>query len=228
MQQMGLFSRVLALPSVRNPMRSIYWIALLYCMSGETYAIDLQTVLTNVSKIISPLTVMVLMISYAIGIYMVIHALTMMKKFGNIGTMQTQPGELGGPLLQLVIGAVLIYLPNATDTFMSSLFDTSASIFGYGNIDYQNLGTGSSLLRYSGGGGTFGQQWASLANTLVLYIQFLGLLSFIKGWLIMSKSAGHGSQQDSFTKALTHIIGGIIAMNFVGVVNIISNTIYGT
>ena len=187
---------------------------------------DVQAVLTNLSNIIVPLTAMVLTISFCAGIYMIFHALTMMKKFGNTSQM-SQPGELAGPLMQLVVGAILIYLPTSTDTMMNSIFNTGSSIFGYNNINYQNLGAGASLLGYVSSN-SLGAQWQSLANTLVLYIQFIGLLSFIKGWFIMSKAAGAGSQPGNAAKGITHIIGGIIAINFVGAVQVISNTIYGT
>ncbi len=225
---MGWFSRVQALPSVRTIRRFRNFSLCLCLVSENVYAADLQTILTNVSNVIVPLTAMVLMISYAAGIFMVINALTQMKKFGNMqSATQTQPGEIGGPLLKLIVGAVLIYLPNSTDAFTNSLLGTTASIFGYGSINYQNVGTGASILGYVGGS-TLGQQWQALGNTLVLYIQFIGLLSFIKGWFIMSHAAGHGAQPGSLAKGLTHIIGGIIAINFVGIVSIISNTIYGT
>lgn len=198
----------------------------LWFFSSTAYAADVQTVLANLSRVIVPLTAMILMISFAGGIYMIFHALTLFKKFGNM-SMQAQPGELAGPMMQLFVGAVLIYLPTSSDIFTSSIFGTADSLFGYGSINYQNLGTGSSLLGYATGG-SFNQQWAALANTLVLYIQFLGLLSFVKGWFILSKSVGQGAQPDMKAKGITHIIGGIIAMNFVGAVNIIMNTVYGT
>jgi len=155
-------------------------------------------------------------------------ALMAMKKFGNTGTM-AQPGELSGPLVKLVVGAVLIYLPTSTDILMNSIFGGAGdSMFGGANINYEAMGQGATLLSYAKGSGGIGGQWASMANTLVLYIQFLGLLSFIKGWFIISKSAGQGAQPGNFAKGVTHIIGGIIAINFVGVVNIIMNTVYGT
>lgn len=226
MQQMGWFSRVRALLSVR---RSRLWACLgflLYFVSETAYAADIQTILNNISSIIIPLTAMVLMISYAAGIYMVIHALTMFKKFGNM-SMQAQPGEFSGPLMQLVVGAVLIYLPTSSEFLTNSLFGTSSSIFSSSSVNYSNVGYGSEILGYLPTD-TFSQQWAAMANTLVLYIQFVGLLSFIKGWFILSHSAGHGAQQGNFAKGITHIIGGIVAINFVSAVNIISNTIFGT
>lgn len=226
MQQMGWFSRVRALLSAR-----LFWTSLaslLYFVSENAYAApDLQTILTNVSKIIVPLTALVLLFSYIGGVYMIIHALTMMKKFGNM-SMQAQPGELGGPLIQLVVGAVLIYLPTSTDALTNSLFGTSNSIFGSGGaVNYSNAGNGAEILGYLPSD-SFAQQWAAMANTLVLYIQFIGLISFVKGWFILSKSAGHGAQQGSVGKGVTHILGGILAINFVAAADIIYNTIFGT
>lgn len=223
---MGWFSQARALLSVRR------WVslgALLYFVSENAYAApDLQAILTNVSKIIVPLTALVLLFSYIGGVWMIIHALTMMKKFGNM-SMQAQPGELGGPLIQLCVGAVLIYLPTSTDTFMTSLFGASDSIFGSGSggVNYSNAGSGAELLGYLPTD-SFAQQWASMANTLVLYIQFVGFLSFVKGWFILSKSGGQGGQQGSVAKGVTHILGGLVAINFIAAVNIISNTIFGT
>ncbi len=193
---------------------------------------DIQTILTNVSNVLVPLTGMVLVISYVCGIYMIFHGLSEMRKLGGYSMQQSSSQEsLSAPLLHIVVGAVLIWLPTSTDTFMNTLFATSSSIFGGGgglsSINYQNLGVGASLLGYLPGD-SVGQQWASIANTLVLYIQFLGLLSFIKGWFLISKSAGAGAQPGNFARGLTHIIGGIIAVNFVGAVTIISNTVYGT
>ena len=189
---------------------------------------DIQTILTNISNVIVPLTALALAISFCAGIFFIFQALTALKNFGHIGmTGQAQPGEFAAPLTKLFIGAILIYLPSSTDAMTNSIFSTGASLFGTGSINYQNLGSGSTLLGYGGVSG-FGQQWAALANTLVLYIQFVGLLSMIKGWFILANSAGHSAQQGSVSRGFTHVIGGIIAMNFITAVNVINNTIFGT
>lgn len=232
MQQMAWFSPVRAWHSVKKkfPPLPLGAILFLWVYTNSVHAVDLQTILTNISNVIGPLTGMVLMISYVAGVYMIFHGINGMKKMGNMtsASHQSQPGEMSGPLLHIIVGAVLIYLPTSTDTFMNTIFSTNASIFsGGGSFNYKNMGEGASLIGYMPGD-SIGQQWASIANTLVLYIQFLGLLSFIKGWFLISKSAGPGAQPGNFTKGMTHIIGGIVAINFIGAVNIISNTIYGT
>lgn len=189
---------------------------------------DMQTIMTNLAKVIPALTTMVLYISYVAGVVMIINGLMMMKKLGNFATQQTQPGEVSGPLMKILIGAALIYLPSSTDIISHSLFQDSNTLFNNGTqANYNNLGSGSSLLGYTGGD-SLSQQWTAIANTLVLYIQFLGLLSFIKGWFIISSSAGHSSQPGTTSKGVTHIIGGIVAMNFVGAINVIYNTVFSS
>lgn len=231
MQQMGWSSQVRGFHSVkyRALVQTGTWGLLLFLFSSNAYAADMGTVLANLRSIIVPLTSLVLVCCFVAGMTMIFGALTKMKKFGQMQTMMSQPGEFSGPIVGLIVGAMLIYLPTSTDFFMNSIFGASNSIFGgsSGSINYQALGEGSSLLSYSGSGG-LGQQWADLANTLVLFMQFLGFLSFIKGFLIVQKSVAPGHQPGTFSKGLTHIIGGIVLINFVGAINILKNTIYGS
>lgn len=225
---MAWYSPALALRSAKR-MRAPHRLLglLLLFVHQQAYAMpDIQTIMSNISRIILPLTVMILAISYAGGVYMIISGLLMMKKLGNFATQQSQPGELSGPMVKVLVGAALIYLPSSSDIISNSLFQNGSSLFN-GGINYSNLGSGASLLGYTGGD-SLNQQWSAIANTLVLYIQFLGLLSFIKGWFIISGTAGHSSQPGVLSKGITHIIGGIVAMNFVAASNVIYNTIFSS
>lgn len=232
MQPVEWSSQVQGLHSVKTMTRYIgsVFCALLFLYTNNAYAADIGTVLANLRGVILPLTSLVLVISFVMGIGMIFGALTKMKKFGSIMTMQSgEKGEIGGPLVSFVVGAVLIYLPTSTDFLMNSLFETSQSIFGGGgNINYQAMGQGATLLSYSSASAGLSMMWADMANTLVLFIQFLGFVSFLKGWIIMSKAASPGHQPGTFSKGLTHIVGGIVLINFIGMVNIIKNTIYGS
>lgn len=200
---------------------------LLFLFSSNVYALDFATALKNLSKIINPLTSMVLVLCFCIGIFMIFNALTKMKKFGQLASYHSQPGEFGGPLVSLIVGALLVYLPTSTDYLMNSLFQTANSMFSGGSVDYSAYGEGSSLLSYASSS-SLGQQWTALANTLVLFIQFLGFLSFVRGLIMLSKAATPGgNQQGMFAKGVTHVVGGVILINFVGAVNVIQNTIMG-
>ncbi len=205
-----------------------YALLILLFVHPQVYAApDIQTIMSNLSHVIVPITITVLTISYAAGVHFIFSGIMMMKKMGNFATQQSQPGDLSGPFIKILVGSALIYLPSSTDTMTNAIFESGISLFGGGGPNYSNLGSGSSLLGYMGSD-SLSQQWIAIANTLVLYIQFLGLLSFIKGWFIISSTAEHSAQPGTVSKGVTHIIGGIVAMNFVTATNVIYNTIFSS
>lgn len=228
MQPTVWFSQVRESHFVKHSLLPLGVGTLLILFANNAYAADFGTVLANLRNIINPLTILVLTVSFTIGMILIFTALTKMKKFGQGMTMYAQPGEFAGPLTYLIVGAVLIFLPTSTDYLMNSLFDGASRFITQSgtNINYQAMGRGASLLSYTGSAG-IAQHWADLANTLVMFIQFLGFLSFVKGWLILAKSTQPGHQPGAMSKGLTHVIGGIVLINFVGAVNILKNTIYG-
>lgn len=220
---------LLAKIAVKSVIRASFLIFSVFVSNSVYAAADLHQILTNVRGIIVPLTSMLMVISFVIGIFLIFRALGLMKKFGiNVAMHQSNDdGGLSKPLSYLIVGAILIYLPTTTDFMMNSIFSSYNSIFGYGgSINYSALGDGASLMSYSGGT-SFEQNWADLAKTLVLYIQFLGFISFIKGWLMLSKAGNPHAQQGQIGKGITHVVGGIGLINIVGVFNILRNTVFG-
>ena len=69
---------------------------------------------------------------------------------------------------------------------------------------------------------------ADMIDTIVLYVQFIGFIAFIRGWFIIAHSGQPGTQPGSISKGIVPIIGGILAVNFIPLVHIIHNTIFGT
>lgn len=227
---MAWSSLIQGLRSVKTTLYYAWVGVLLFVFSNNAYAAaDIQTILTNLQNIIYPFTDVALFISFVVGMFMVLHAVLTFKKMGvNMSThQQSQQGEILGPIVHLIIGGALMYLPTTNQMFMGSIFGSSTSIFSGNRIDYTQLGQGQQLLGYVSGG-NFEQQWAQFANTLVLYIQFIGLLAFIKGLMMLAKGGQHGAQPGTVAKGFTHMLGGAIAMNFVTFINILYNTVLGS
>lgn len=205
-------------------MHGAVFASVIFLISDTAYAAsDITVILTNLTRIFAPLTLLVLIISYVAGIFYIFRALVLFKKFG----MGQAQGDMGQPLLYLAVGTVLIFLPTTTDVTMNSLFGQTTSLFAGGSVNYGGLGTGQSLMSY-GDPGSIGTQWANLANTLVLYMQFLGFISFVRGWFIIAKSGTPNQQGGGFSKGITHIVGGIALVNIVSVANILKATIWGS
>lgn len=187
---------------------------------------DIQDMLVNIQSILNPGLALMLAISFIIGVYFVLKGLLKLKSFAMPLTQMSQPGELSGPVIHILIGAVLIYIPTSTDVLSNTLFGSGVtSLFNAsGAANVYNLGQASSLLSLTSGV-TLESQWATLINTVVYYMQFIGFLAFLRGWIILSH---HEKGQPSETsKGIIHIVGGILAINFLPLVKAILNTVNG-
>ena len=139
-------------------------------------------------------------------------------------TSMTQHAEYKGPLIYLMVGACLLSLNVTLPVVLNTIFGYSDTFAALGTtLNYGSLGTGAQLFGYNVNG-SLSAQWTTFTNSLILLIQFIGFLSFVRGWFLIAKTAEGQSQQASVGKGMTHIIGGVIAINFVNVVNIFKLT----
>lgn len=183
-------------------------------------------VMRNLQNTVPAVVTLILMISFLLGIIFIHKGLSLLKKFGLPPGHMMQQGELLQPLKYIFIGALLVYLPSTEVVFSNTLLGGNNASAIARTMDISKVGTISERMLGETGSSRLSSYWQEVINTLVLYIQVLGLVSFIRGWIIISKPAQGG--QGTVGKGITHIIAGIIAINFVDVVIILRNTVLGT
>lgn len=211
---------------LKKKLKKASWSLILLLLPSTAFALtDLQNILENLRSVLGPLMVLLLMVSYTAGIGMIFRALGLLKSFGGA---QSRPGEMIGPLVYLIVGSVLVYLPSSTDVITKTIFGTDAgSVVESGSINLAALGKASDkVLGYAPV--AIEGQWANMIDTIILYVQFIGFLAFIRGWFIVSHAGQPGAQPGSISKGITHIIGGILAVNFLPMVEVLHNTIFGS
>lgn len=202
--------------------------------------IDLQRVLTNLAQLVVPITQLVLAISFVSGIVFIFKGILMLKHIGESQAMRSNPQGMAGPFLHLGIGAILIYMPAASNIFSTSMLGSVPSLFSNSDvIDIQVDGdtyavnttptydqnASNELMQYASVG--INEEWAAMINTISMYIQLVGFIAFVRGWFILSTVGNTGgAQQGAFGKGLVHIIGGVIAINFVPFMQIIAKLIF--
>jgi intracellular multiplication protein IcmC len=199
-------------------------------LPGKVFAAsmpDLSTVLQNLEDILNPLADLLIVISFIGGIYFIYTGILELKLFGQPPSQMMRPGELKGPLVHIIIGAVLIYIPTTSDIVTFSLLgDSGKTVFSGGAINIGLAGSASDeLLSYAPI--PIEQKWHDVMNTIFHYVQFIGLIAFVRGWFILSKVGQHGGQPGTASKGVIHVLGGIIAINIVPVLEILRNTIIG-
>jgi intracellular multiplication protein IcmC len=149
--------------------------------------------------------------AYIIGITFLIRGVMALKQLGEHRSQMSPHHTIKEPVVFFLSGAMLLYLNTAINTFNMTVFGDT-SILAYNQLNSSN----------------FTSQLASAGQGIILFVQVIGLIAFIRGWIIIAKGAtqsGHG--QGGFGKGLMHIFGGIMAINIVATLNIITNTIYG-
>ncbi|MES2212199.1 MAG: hypothetical protein V4490_03570 [Pseudomonadota bacterium] len=178
----------------------------------QSSSFDFTNMIANLMSAVYSIQNLVVAISYLMGVSLIARAIFLYKTFGQQVTQASRPGELAAPIVQMFVGAMLIYLPNTLDTSLNTLYG--------GGMD--SIANASSLIGYNTIS-TFGN-WSQLSNVIVHYMQLIGLISFVRGWILLSKLGHAGEQPGNFSKGLTHIIGGILLINVVDTINILATT----
>jgi intracellular multiplication protein IcmC len=197
---------------------------------------DLQDIMQNLQKVLLPAMGLLLSISFVAGVFFMLKGVMMLKAFSMPLTQASKPGEISGPLVYLFVGAIMIYIPTSTDIVSQTFFGVGGpSIFtnasrsqtgGSFSVNLSAMGRASDqILGYAPV--SVEGQWAAMIDTIVLYMQFIGFIAFLRGWFMIAHAGQPGAQPGTITKGIVHIIGGILAINFLPLIKAIQNTISG-
>ncbi len=168
--------------------------------------LDATQMIINLSNSLGPVSQLITGAAYVMGIGLAFKAIYALKIYGESRTMMSGHGNIKEPLSYLFVAGIFIFLPTGFSIIMQTTFGYSSPL---------------AYSQWTSSGGT----GASPAMTAIFrLVQVVGLFAFIRGWLYISKSQSQGSQ-GGFSKGLTHIFGGIMAMNIVGTANMLSATL---
>jgi intracellular multiplication protein IcmC len=181
-------------------------------MSVTSFSLD--TALANLSASFDSLVSLVVAISYVTGLALVARGLMMYRGLANQTMASAQKGEFAGPLVFIIVGAILIYFPSTLNTTLNTIFV---------GVDQNNLSVASSMIGYQSLAGS--EQWQQIADVVVKYVKLVGLIAFVRGWIILSKMGHSGSQPGSVAKGIIHIVGGVLLINIVDTFNLLARTL---
>jgi hypothetical protein len=118
-------------------------------------------------------------------------------------------------IVNLVIGALLLSIGTVLTDTLGSLFG-STDIKSFSGIAWSNIGV-------------TGVNTTAADNTvkaILAFVQVIGGISFLRGWLIV-KTAVEGGGQATIPQGVTHIVGGAMAINIGAMLKIFDVT-FGT
>lgn len=149
---------------------------------------DLITFIGNLSHSLYPIQHLITGGAYLLGILFFMTAISKLKKIGDYRAQSHSPEKMYSPLMYLLIGTALLYLPSA----LTALANTT---FGVGNV-----------LTYSS------YNPSNIFSSMGILIQTVGIIWFVRGSVLVAQSSQPGTKLGP--KGLVFIFAGILAMNF--------------
>lgn len=180
-------------------------------MSEEWYSGQLD-VLNNLADSLVEVEYLVTGAAYLMGIGFAMKAFFTLKSHGEQRSSMSGTGNMKEAVVYVMVAMMLLYFPSAFEALMNTTFGYS-SVLSYSENPYLTSIVGTD---------------SEVGNSITLIIQVVGLFAFIRGWIMIARGATQGGQTQGQTgKGLMHVFGGILAMNIVGTVEVITNTLYG-
>ena len=152
--------------------------------------------------------------AYLLGLLFIFKALYSLRMHAE-SKSQSQQGGMKEPVVYIFVGAMLLYFPTAFDVILYTMFGSSEV------LAYAPVGTGSPILST-----LFGQN-SMFGYALALTVQVIGGIAFVRGWILISRSASQGQPPGAMGQGLMHVLGGVLAMNIIGTLQVIQNTLMG-
>jgi intracellular multiplication protein IcmC len=165
------------------------------CLGGAQFP-DFQQMLVNLSTSFPPLWRMITALSYVFGMAFIMRGVYALKVYGEGRSMMSSQASMKVPLIYLIAGSALMFLPTMKSVLLASTFGV----------------TEQTPLSYYSSNPIWNEQ---AVQVLLQIVQLVGLISFVRGWFFLAHGAQQGGQS-TFGKAMTHIIGGIFAINIEG------------
>lgn len=163
--------------------------------------VDFNTLMENLKKSAIPVITLTKAFGYIAGIWLAISGVQELKKIGQQQTMMgSNMHAFTGPLMRMAIGFCLMYFPSTLHTSLFTLWGDS------------------SILKYSHDST---DPFDKAKEGVIVVVQALGYISFVRGFLMLSKSTSQQAQQGVIGKGTLHIIGGILAINIVATIKVI-------
>jgi len=217
---------LLALPSaVAAIVSSLYTTSgtggTLTCSQGTTgpggAGLD-QMVEGFVGNMAGPTVSFVSIIAMVSGLFMIIRGLVKAGRYG----FDPKTNSASSILTHIIFGALLMTIGDNLNMMLLSVFGTGSSA-----PSINTTTAASSVLQWGFVGQLGGsQQFANAVGAALTFVQVIGAIAFVRGWMVMKKVV-EGNGNVTMAQGITHIIGGVLAINIFFFLQLMDTT-FGT
>lgn len=175
----------------------------LLAFAADPNAPDVATMLVNFAQTVPTLMMMVTSITYVMGMFLIFKGIMGLKQYGEQRTQMSSSHSLKEPLILMIIGTALLYLPSSVATGFNT-FWTDGSPLAY--IPPST------------------DQYSVIYQDAYMVIELIGTIAFIRGLLTLSHLGGQ-AQHDTVSKGLAFVISGILCINLYSFLQVLGATL---
>lgn len=165
----------------------------------------LASALFNLQDELGDVWVMLIALTRLMGIALGFLAVYKLKVYGRMTAFMSQEASLLQPMAYLFVGAMFWFTGPMLDVSVATLWG-----YDYDSVKSYDLSSNPT--------------WSSLVEPITVLVRVIGLVAFLRGWFLILKGTQKGQQQGMLGKGLIHIIGGILAINLIGTVDLLRSS----
>ena len=169
------------------------WLVSLLCYADVAHAFDptkanVATMLENFGATVPSLMRLVTAIAYVMGFFFVIKGVIAFRHIGE-GKSMMREHSLKEPLIYFFVGAMLIYLPSTVQVGIGTFWETTSPL-AYVKTDED--------------------PFSEFISSCFMIVQLVGVISLIRGLVILTHMGQSHGQPGQMGRALAHIIAGVL------------------
>jgi len=172
--------------------------------------VDFNKIMAALRGNLVPIKRLIIAASYVMGVWMIYSSLYALKVYGDMRTMMPSQGAgMAGPFFRLMIGVFLMMLPGMVKIGIESLWGVGS----YQSVlELPSLSPGM-------------EPWHDSIAGVIAIVRILGYVSLLRGFTMLAKATNKGQAPPGlYGKGLLHIVGGIMAINIIGTIDILRNS----
>ena len=178
-------------------------------VSAPSYANTITDGLINLQQSLFDIWEFLMGACYLFGIMLFTLGMLKLKKYGQMTVFMMAQADIVGPIMRMLVGTLLIYTPFGIKIVLSTIWGTGtelSTLQGYGNAETQGSAT------------------EKLFWPVFTLVQVIGLVGFLRGTLLLTKTGEQSAGPGNVPRALILIFGGVMAINIVGTINVVRAT----
>lgn len=147
-------------------------------------------------------------ICWIAGVFFVLKGLYMLKKMGYKTAFMGGGAGMTGPAIIVVIGVILINTPAFIKIMLTTLFAQDSV---------------QSTASWEARQGS--DTWYSAITPMIGLIQVIGIVAFLRGWILLVKANNENAPPGNMSKGFLHVVAGVMAINITGTIDVINKTL---